>query len=99
MVQTHINDQPEKFEDKGRTIYWVGGHLKKYVAAWHEQWERQALNRKFPRSGVIYQNDITLIFEDKEAQDEAYASMEKSDMRETSKICSPKSRCIMIRLS
>jgi hypothetical protein len=29
MLETFINDQPEKFEDSGRTINWVGGLLQK----------------------------------------------------------------------
>jgi hypothetical protein len=77
IVQTFIQDQPEKFEDSGRTINWIGGFLKKYAAAWHVQWERQALAGKFPRSWTTYQNDHMLRFEDNEARDEAYADLEK----------------------
>lgn len=43
MVQTYIHDQPEKFQDKGRTINWIGGLLTHYAQSWHIQWERQAL--------------------------------------------------------
>jgi hypothetical protein len=74
--QTFIQDQPEKFNDSGSTINWIGGFLKKYASAWHVQWERQALAGKFPRSWTTYQNDLMLRFEDKEARDEAYADME-----------------------
>jgi hypothetical protein len=77
IVQTFIQDQPEKFEDSGRTIDWIGGFLKKYAAAWHVQWERQALGGKFPRSWTTYQNDLMLRFKDKEARNEAYADLEK----------------------
>ena len=69
MVQIFIHDQPEKFDETGRTINWVGGLLNKYAAARHVQWERQALPGKFPRSWTTYLNDIALRFEDKEAQD------------------------------
>lgn len=51
--------------------------LKKYAAAWHVQWERQALAGKFPRSWTTYQNHLMLRFEDKEARDKAYADLEK----------------------
>jgi len=77
MVQTFIQDQPEKFDETGRTINWVGGLLEKYAAAWHIQWERQALAGTFPRSWTLYQNDLALRFEDKEAHDEAFADLEK----------------------
>jgi hypothetical protein len=77
MVQTFIQDQPEKFDNTGRTINWAGGLLKKYAAAWHVQWERQALAGKFPRSWTTYQNNIVLRFEDKEARDEAFADLDK----------------------
>lgn len=77
IVQTLIQDQPEKFDETGRTINWVGGLLKKYAAAWHVQWERQVLAGKFPRSWRTYQNDIALRFEDKEARDDAFADLEK----------------------
>jgi len=36
-VETFIQDQPENFEDKGRSIDWIEGPLKKYAAAWHIQ--------------------------------------------------------------
>jgi len=39
-VQTFIQDQPEKFDNSGRTINWIGGLMRKYAAAWHVQWER-----------------------------------------------------------
>ena len=77
IVQIFIQDQPEKFDDSGRTINWIRGFLKKYAAAWHVQWERQALQGKFPRSWTTYQNDLMLSFEDKEARDKAYADLEK----------------------
>jgi len=76
-VQTFIQDQPEKFDDSGRTINWIGGLMRKYAAAWHVQWERQALKGLFPRSWTTYQNDLVLRFEDHEARDEAYADLEK----------------------
>jgi len=86
IVQTYIQDQPEKFEDTGRTINWIGGLLTHYAQSWHIQWEKQALAGKFPRSWTTYQNDITLRFGDKEARAEAYAKMEKvsykGDMRD-----------------
>jgi hypothetical protein len=50
IVQTFIQDQPEKFNYSGSSINCIGGFLAKYAAAWHEQWERQALAGKFPRS-------------------------------------------------
>jgi len=34
-LETYIHDQPEKFEDAGRTISWVGGLSTKYAGAWH----------------------------------------------------------------
>jgi len=77
IVKTFIQDQPEKFDQTGRTINWVSGLLKQYAAAWHVQWERQALAGKFPRSWTSYQNDISLRFEHKEARDEAFADLEK----------------------
>jgi len=77
MLETFINDQPEKFEDSGRTINWVGGFLQKYAGAWHVQWERKALAGHFPRSWTTYQNDIKLRFENKEARDVAYSKMGK----------------------
>jgi len=52
-------------------INWVGGLLNTYAAAWHVQWERQALVGKFPTSQTTYQNNLKLMFEDKEARDEA----------------------------
>jgi len=76
-VQTFIQDQPEKFDDSGRTINWIGGLMRKYAAAWHVQWERQALRGVFPRSWTTYQNDLVLRFEDREARDEAYADLKK----------------------
>jgi len=77
MLQTLIHDQPKKFENPGRTINWVGGLLVNYVGAWHVQWERNALAGIQPRSWTTYQNDIALRFEDKEARDVAYSTMEK----------------------
>ena len=77
MLETFINDQPEKFEDSGRTINWVGGFLQKYAGAWHVQWERKALAGHYPRSWTTYQNDIKLRFENKEARDVAYSKMGK----------------------
>jgi len=65
------------FEDSGRTINWIGGFLKKFAAAWHVQWERQALAGKFPRSWTTYRNDLVLRFEHKEDRDEAYVELEK----------------------
>jgi len=75
MLETFIHDQPEKFEDSGRTINWVGGFLQKYAGAWHVQWERKALAGQYPRSWTTYQNDIKLRFENKEARDVAYSKM------------------------
>jgi len=77
MLETFIHDQPEKFEDPGRTINWVGGFLQKYAGAWHVQWERKALAGQYPRSWTNYQNDIKLRFENKEARDVAYSKMGK----------------------
>jgi hypothetical protein len=77
MLETFIHDQPEKFEDPGRTINWVGGFLHKYAGAWHVQWERKALAGQYPRSWTTYQNDIKLRFENKEARDVAYSKMGK----------------------
>jgi hypothetical protein len=77
MLETFIQDQPEKFEDPGRTINWVGGFLQKYAGAWHVQWERKALAGEYPRSWTTYQNDIKLRFENKEARDVAYSKMGK----------------------
>ena len=77
MLETFIHDQPEKFEDPGRTINWVGGFLQKYAGAWHVQWERKALAGHYPRSWTTYQNDIKLRFENKEARDMAYSKMGK----------------------
>jgi hypothetical protein len=77
MLETFIHDQPEKFEDPGRTINWVGGFLTKYASAWHVQWERKALAGQYPRSWTTYQNDIMLRFEHKEARDVAYSKMGK----------------------
>jgi len=76
-VQTFIQDQPEKFKDSGRTINWIGGLMRKYAAAWHVQWKSQALKAIFPRSWTMYQNDLVLYFEDREARDEAYADLRK----------------------
>jgi len=77
MLETFIHDQPEKFDDPGRTINWVGGFLQKYAGAWHVQWERKALAGHYPRSWTTYQNDIKLRFENKEARDVAYSKMGK----------------------
>ena len=77
MLQTFIHVQPEKFEDPGRTIKWVGGFLQKYAGAWHVQWERKAVAGQYPRSWTTYQNDIKLRFENKEARDVAYSKMGK----------------------
>ena len=85
-METFVHDQPEKFEDAGRTINWVGGLLTKYAGAWHVQWERNAILGKHPRSWTTYQIDIKLQFSDKEARDVAYAKMEqvryKGDIRD-----------------
>jgi len=72
-----MHDQPEKFEDTRRTINWVGGLLNQYAAAWHVQWERQALAGKIPKSWTTYQKDLVLRFKDKAAQDEVYTELEK----------------------
>jgi len=77
MLESFIHHQPEKFEDSGRTINWVGGFLQKYAGAWHVQWERKALAGHYPRSWTTYQNDIKLRFENKEARDVAYSKMGK----------------------
>jgi len=77
MLETFIHDQPEKFEDSGRTINWVGGFLQKYAGAWHVQWERKALAGQYHRSWTTYQNDIKLRFENKEARNVAYSKMGK----------------------
>jgi len=47
MVQIFIHDQPEKFDETGRTINWVGGLLKKYAAARHVQWESKRCQENF----------------------------------------------------
>lgn len=72
-----IQDQLEKVDDSARTINWIGGFLEKYAAAWHVQWERQALAAKFRKSWTTYQNNLMLRFEDMEALAEAYVDFEK----------------------
>lgn len=81
IVQTYIHDQPERFEDTGRTINWIGGLFTHYPQAWHVKLVRQAFNGKFPRSWTTYQNDIMFRFEDEEVRDEAYAKLTKNEYR------------------
>jgi hypothetical protein len=50
ILQTFLQDQLEKFDNSGRTITWTGGFLKKYTAAPHVPWVRQALAGILPRS-------------------------------------------------
>lgn len=47
--------------------------MKKYAAAWHVGWERQALAGKFNTSWTTYQNELRSMLKDKDPRDEAYA--------------------------
>jgi len=51
--------------------------MDKYAAAWHIQWIEGTLTGKHPKSIAGYIQSLKLRFEDKDAKDEAYASLEK----------------------
>jgi len=77
LVQVYIEDQPEKFPKDERTIDWIGSLMKFYAASWHIQWIKGTLSGLHPKSMTGYVNALKLRFEDKDAQDEAYADMEE----------------------
>jgi len=76
-VEVYIHDQPEKFPNDQRTIDWIGSPMDKYAAAWHIQWIKGTLSGKLPKSITGYIQALKLRFEDREAQNEAYALLEK----------------------
>jgi len=76
LVQVHIEDQPEKFPKDQRTIDWIGSLMDSYAASWHIQWIKGTLNGTHPKSMIGYVNAPKLRFEDKDAKDEAFASLE-----------------------
>jgi len=77
LVQVYIVDQPEKFPKDDRTIDWIGLLMKGYAVSWHIQWNKGTLSGAHPKSMTGYVNALKLRFEDKDAQDEAYADMEE----------------------
>jgi len=51
--------------------------MESYAVSWHIQWIKGTLNGTHPKSMTGYANAIKLRFEDKDAMDEAYASLEE----------------------
>jgi len=51
--------------------------MDKYAAAWHIQWLKGTLNGVYPKSMTGYINALKLMFQDRDAKDEAYADLEK----------------------
>jgi len=98
LVQVYIQDQPEKFPKDEQTIDWIGSLMDRYAASWHIQWLKGTLNGTYPMSMTGYVQALKLRFEDKEAKDEAHASLEKLHMTDASGICLLKSKLITIRL-
>jgi len=77
MMEVYIPDQSEKFPNDERTIDWIGSLMDKYAAAWHIQWIKGIMSGKYQKSITGYIQALKLWFEDKDAEDEAYASLEK----------------------
>ena len=77
LVQVYIEDQPEKFPKDQRTIDWIGSLMESYAASWHIQWIKGTLNGTHPKSMTGYVNALKLRSEDKDAKDEAFASLEE----------------------
>jgi len=77
LIQVYIEGQPEKFPKDEITIDWTGSLMKGYAAFWHIQWIKGTLSGAHPKSMTGYVNALKLRFEDKDAQDEAYADMEE----------------------
>jgi hypothetical protein len=77
MVEVYIHDQPEKFPKDERTIDWIGSLMDRYAATWHIQWIKGTLTGKHRKLITMYIQALKLRFEDKDAKDEAYASLEK----------------------
>jgi len=77
LVQVHIEDQPEKFPKDQRTIDWIGSLMESYAASWHIQWLKGTLNGTHPKSMTGYVNALKLRFEDRDAKDEVYASLDE----------------------
>jgi hypothetical protein len=77
MTTEYIKDQPEQFPGDERTVQWIGLMMDKYAAAWHMQWIRGTMSELHPKTMSIYVNALTLLFENKEAKDNAYCDLEK----------------------
>jgi hypothetical protein len=77
MMTVFIKVQPEKFPDDERTINWIGSRMDEYAAAWQIQWIRGTMTGADPRSITGYVAALKLRFDDQEAEDKGYASLEK----------------------
>jgi hypothetical protein len=77
MMTVFIKDQPEKFPDDERTIDWIGSMMEDYAAAWHIQWIRGTMVGTYPKSMTGNIAALKLRFDDAEAEDEAYADLER----------------------
>jgi hypothetical protein len=77
MMTVFIKDQPEKFPDDERTIDWIGSMMQDYAAAWHIQWIKGTMVGTYPKSMTGYIAALELRFNDAEAEDEAYADLER----------------------
>jgi len=76
-MEVYIRVQPEKFPNDERTIVWIGSLMDKYAAVWHIQWIKGTMSGKHPKSITGYIQSLKLRFEDKDAKNKAYNSLEK----------------------
>jgi hypothetical protein len=72
--------------------------MKSYAASWHIQWIKETLSGAHPKSMTGYVNALKLRFEDKDAQDEAFADMEEVRYEGCLHDMFKKIRPLMIRL-
>lgn len=96
-MQVFIEDQVEIFPKPERTIDLIGSLMDKYAAPWHIQWIKGTLNRTHPKSLTGFVDALKFRSKDREARDEAYADIEKSNLMHALWTCSLRCRCIMIK--
>jgi hypothetical protein len=77
MVEVYVHNQPKKFPKDERTIDWIGSLMDKYAAAWHIQWLGGTISGKHPKSITGYILALKSRFENMDAKEEAYDSLQK----------------------
>jgi hypothetical protein len=76
MFEVYINNPPGKILHNERTIDSIGSLTDQYAAAWHIQWLKGTISGKHTKSIPAYTKALKLQYEDKDAKDEAYTSLE-----------------------